>query len=342
VGWLAASAVALIAGVVSAQPKPADESFVLGKALMDQGRVAEACAKFAESLSLERRGGTLLNLASCREKEGRHATALRLFEEAKDRAVKDGRSDRVDLARREIDRLRARLSWLTVRAARGAAAPDLVVQRDGELLAPERWGVIEAVDPGPHTVVAVAPGRPRFEVTVTVGEAGDAQVVEIPAPATEKPPPPTPPVPVERPPSPVPAPVLVPAASAPSVPAAPAPPPPPRAWVRPVGGVVTGLGAAAFVTGLVFGANAIRDVRESDPLCPKDVCLTMGAFQQAKSAAVEARISDVMIPVGLLAAAGGLYLLIGPRPEPSNRPAAVKVTARFGRGASGLSLEGGW
>jgi hypothetical protein len=346
-GGLAAAAVALVAGLAPAQPKPADEAFVLGKALMDQGHVAEACLKFAESLSLERRGGTLLNLASCREKEGRHATALRLFEEARERAVKDGRSDRVDLARREIDRLRPKLSWLTVRLAEGAAAPDLVVQRDGEVLPPDRWGVIEAVDPGPHAVVAVTPGRPRFEATVTVGEAGDAQVVEIPAPPVpaEKPPPPTPPVLAEKPPSPgppIPVPVPAPAASAPAVPAAQALPPPLPAWVRPAGGVVTGLGVATFVVGLVLGVNAIRDVRESDPLCPRDVCTTMGAFHQAQSAAVEARIADFTIPLGLLAAAGGIYLMIGPRREPSNRPAAVHVSGRFGRGASGLSLEGGW
>ena len=79
----AATTTLLFALPAPAQITPADSAFLQGKALMDQGRTAEACEKFAESLALERRGGVLLNLAVCREEQGRYATALGLLHEAR-------------------------------------------------------------------------------------------------------------------------------------------------------------------------------------------------------------------------------------------------------------------
>src|SRR6185437_420987 len=92
----------LAASSAPAQTTPSDIAFFEGKALMEQGRTAEACEKFTASLALERRGGVLLNLAVCREKQGRYATALTLFHEARERASKDGRPDRVALAEEHI------------------------------------------------------------------------------------------------------------------------------------------------------------------------------------------------------------------------------------------------
>lgn len=198
-GWLALLVLLTSALPTLAQPSSADQLFQQGKALMAQGSVVEACQKFAESLALAHRGGTLLNLAVCREKEGRYATALRLFQQAREIALKAGGTEREQLARAHIEKIRTRLSWLTVRVVPGAELPDLVVQRDGEDLPRDRWNNVEAVDPGGHTVVATAPGHVRFDVTVVVGDAGDKQVVEIPAlapeapPAAASPPPATPP-----------------------------------------------------------------------------------------------------------------------------------------------------
>jgi hypothetical protein len=324
-GWLAA----LVLGSLPAraQPAPADDAFVLGKALMDQGRIAEACTKFAESLALDRRSGTLLNLAVCREQEGRHATALRLFEEARARAVKDGRADRVALTEEHLARIRPRLSWLTLRVAAGAVGPDLVVLRDGEELPRVRWGTIEALDPGPHTVVATAPGRARFEATVVLGPAGDAQVVEVPAPA----PPLSAPAPPTRP-----------------LEVADAVPPPPRRSSSPVlaiGWTFTGVGAAALVAAGVFGVKAIHDVRVSDMQCPGNICTTTDAFQQAQDARTEARLADIVTPVGLFTTAAGLYLLLRNRPEPSGQRATTslpRLSTAVAYGAWCISLRGPW
>ncbi|MFO0759346.1 MAG: hypothetical protein U0359_22830 [Byssovorax sp.] len=48
----------------------AEAAFEAGRELMRQGKVPEACAKFDESLRLDRALGTLLNLAMCEEKKG--------------------------------------------------------------------------------------------------------------------------------------------------------------------------------------------------------------------------------------------------------------------------------
>jgi tetratricopeptide (TPR) repeat protein len=295
---LAAAASALVAGRAAAQLSPADDAFLQGKALMQQGRTAEACEKFAESQVLAPRGGTELNLAVCREKQGRYATALRLFHEARERAAKDGRSERIALAEARIQALQGMVSWLTVRLAPGADAPDLDVQCDGEALPRESWGKLRAVDPGPHRVTAVAAGRPRFEETVQIREARDAQVVEIPAapepPAARR-------LLVESVPSPLPPRAPEPSSVLP--------------WTTPVGWVAVGLGAAALATGTGFGIRAIVDVHESAPLCPNGLCTTMAAYAQSQDAHPAARVADVALPLGLLATGAGLYLLLRSRPS---------------------------
>src|SRR5262249_43356511 len=60
----------------------AEALFEEGRRLMSEGKVADACPKFADSQSLDPSPGTLLNLASCYEKMGMTATAWATYREA--------------------------------------------------------------------------------------------------------------------------------------------------------------------------------------------------------------------------------------------------------------------
>ncbi len=339
------AAVALLRGAPAlAQTTPSDDAFLQGKALMEQGHTEEACRKFAESLALERRGGTLLNLGVCWEKQGRYATALRLLHEARTRALKDGRPERVALADERLRQVEGRVSWLTVRVAPAAAAPDLTLACDGEDLPRESWGTLRAVDPGPHTIVAAAAGRARFEVTIQVGPAGDAQIVEIPAPTASPPTPAPAPVPVAAPaPAPTAAPALV-AAAPPARDPTPAPVAA-RSWIRPVSGAVVGLGAVVLVVGAVYGVEAILYIQQSNPHCPNDVCNTPGAFQQNADAHTAASVADIAIPAGLVVTGVGLYLLLRRVPPAVARPATAlleRVAPALAPGVTRVSLRGAW
>ncbi|PKN32506.1 MAG: hypothetical protein CVU63_18685, partial [Deltaproteobacteria bacterium HGW-Deltaproteobacteria-20] len=97
--------------------KRADEFFERGRILLDEGRYPEACEAFGESMRMEPGGGTLLNLALCHELEGQFATALREYHEALDRAIADGRQDRIQLARTRSEVVTARVARFTVEIA---------------------------------------------------------------------------------------------------------------------------------------------------------------------------------------------------------------------------------
>src|SRR5262249_17506611 len=59
----------------------ADALFREAPTLVQKGQLSEACAKYAESQRLDPANGTLLNLALCNEKQGRHAAAYRQLQE---------------------------------------------------------------------------------------------------------------------------------------------------------------------------------------------------------------------------------------------------------------------
>lgn len=169
-------------------PDPDTESdrlFYEGNQLIAEGKTAEACERFERSLALRRRGGTLLNLALCREAEGALSRALPLFEEARSIAARDGRAAREETARQHIASLRPKLGWitLTVAASEGASATvtlDTRVDLDGEPIPREKWGADIPVMPGRHVVIARAPGKREVEVSVVVSRAGESHRVEIP------------------------------------------------------------------------------------------------------------------------------------------------------------------
>lgn len=318
-----------------------DELFQQGKALMDQGSFPEACQKFAESLALARRGGTLLNLAVCREEQGLYATALQLLQEAHDVAVRDGRSARVALAEKRIERVRTKLSWLTVKLASGARMSALTLQQDGKELGRDRWGVLQAVDPGQHTIEATAPGRSPFKVTVVVGPAGDEQVVEIPEllfeakgegdhPSL----------------APTRGPLGEARASVEAGPSGRRGPVKAALFSRTVIGIATiGVGTGALAVGSVFGMKAILDARESHRLCSGNRCPESGGgYEKYQQARTEAVVANYAVPVGLALAGAGTYLLLRARTHVGAQPVAgsLRIVPVVSLNMAAGSLWGTW
>jgi hypothetical protein len=162
--------------------RESDRLYYEGKALYEEGsNIAEACAKLEQSLVLLRRGGALRALALCREAEGKPVAALALFEEAIRLAERDGDTARQQIARKQLDELQTKLSWIALAIGSGGAdIPGLAIMHDGAALPQEKWSSPVAVDPGAHVIAATAPGRESFEASVAIASAGETHHVRIP------------------------------------------------------------------------------------------------------------------------------------------------------------------
>jgi hypothetical protein len=148
--------------------------------LMAAGKLDEACPKFAESQRLDPATGTLLNLATCHERQGKLATAWLEYSDVIAGARRDGRQDRVDYANERVAALEPRLSRLTLVLAAGADDPSLLVELDGASFGRAAIGAPTPVDPGKHTVRASAPGKKPWQQEITIGAEADQQILTIP------------------------------------------------------------------------------------------------------------------------------------------------------------------
>ncbi|HKO48465.1 MAG TPA: hypothetical protein VJV79_12115, partial [Polyangiaceae bacterium] len=137
----------------------AESLFREGKRLSGERKFAEACPKFAESYKLDPGLGTLLNLATCHESEGKPATAWAEFSEASSRARREGDTERAQLAEERVRALEPKLAHVSITLATGAAVPGLVIKFDTRELASAALGLPIAVDPGKHVLEASAPGK---------------------------------------------------------------------------------------------------------------------------------------------------------------------------------------
>lgn len=172
----------------SAQPithdtAAAEAAFADARALIRQGRYAEACPKLETSFALDPALGTLLNLSDCFERTGKTASAWVRYREAAAMAVQQGHREREAIARARVSALEPRLCRLVVKTSH---APNLEVTRDGLAVDRAALGLPVPVDPGPHVVTADAPGATTFTTRIEV-RAPDKEgacaltVVEIPA-----------------------------------------------------------------------------------------------------------------------------------------------------------------
>lgn len=144
--------------------------------LIAQGKIAEACPKYAESQRLDPQLGTLLHLADCLEQNGQTASAWASFREASEVAEKKGDTRRA-LAEQRIQALVPRLSKLQINVPAGSS---FHIERDSIVVGSALWSAPVPTDPGPHTITASAPGRRSWTGTAVVKADGSTTVIDVP------------------------------------------------------------------------------------------------------------------------------------------------------------------
>jgi hypothetical protein len=293
-----------------------------GKALMAERKIGEACRKLEESARLDRLPGTVLNLAVCHEAEGRTASAVSEFQEARVLAQRDHRDDRVAFTDQHLRGLETKVSALIIVVGPGVDVPELSVTRDGEPVAREAWGKRVAVDPGDHVVEASAPHKNPWKTTVSVQGDGATQVVTLAPLGDVLPPPPAPP------------PVGVPGSTAdPSVstkseglPAS-----------RVIAIVSAGFGVAAVGVGSYAGVLAIQKHADPRATCTTTPCAeSVSLNNQAKFAA---DASTVSFGIGILGLVAGAYLWLWPSHPPAHA-AAIRFVPSCAPDGGSLGVAG--
>lgn len=202
-----AAAILMVSSLASAQardPAGAEKLYDEGAKLLAAEDWPGACAKFEQSFALDPAPGTLLNLSSCAERDGKLALAWSRLRDAKslnaDTASETRRAEIARFIDAGIARLEPRIPQLTLHVKDAPA--DVQVKRDGQ---PTAIGAALPVDPGKHVIEVTAPGREPVRKEITLAEgAKEELVLEVgPAAALAPPPPPVspdPPPPATEPP----------------------------------------------------------------------------------------------------------------------------------------------
>jgi hypothetical protein len=308
-----AISLALPAGA-RAEPKGdvarADALFNAGKALLDAGQYADACAKFAQSKQLAPGLGVTLYLADCYERIGRTASAWTEFRSAEGLA-RERNDKRADVARGRAQALEPKLDRLTISVAPTVPLAGLQVLRDGAPVSQEEWGLAVPVDPGDHVVVVSAPGHNGRTIGAHVGPEYPTATVRIESldDATA-----TGPAPSATATAPVAPPIANPTtARTPSEAGPGGPETPGDAGLirRRVGVGLVGAGAVGVVVGSIFGIVAKSKLNQSNdgPCDASDHCDPTG-LSLRQSASSAATVSTISFAVGAAALGAGIVLYV--------------------------------
>jgi hypothetical protein len=155
---------------------------------MDARRPAEACPLLEDVLAaLPDLVGAKLTLAECYTQTGRLASAFGLYAAVEQEAAQAGQEVRRKKAAEKVRALEPRLARLSVSVPDALArAEGLVIERDGQRLAPSQWGVALPVDRGPHVIEARLPGQAPWKSAVDVAADGALVAVKVELRAPEK------------------------------------------------------------------------------------------------------------------------------------------------------------
>jgi hypothetical protein len=300
----------------------AEALFQEGRKLVDERRYSEACPKFAESQRLDPGIGTLLNLASCHELEGKIASAWAEFTQALGLASREARASAQQLARTHLDAITPKLPKIVISVAPENELPGLEVRLDSQTIGKPAWGTAAPIDPGPHTIAASAPGKKSWS-TEWVFALSEPKTVVVPLLEAEPPA----------------APPMV-AAPAPEVVEQPAPQPAriaedkPDETRRTIGLVLGGVGAATMGTGIVLGLLAKSKYGDSSAFCDASGGCDSPGLDIRESAVKRGNVATLVFGLGAAATLGGAVLWL----TAPTRPRAVSL----GLGQRGLVLRETW
>lgn len=298
----------------------AEALFRDGRALMDAGKLSEACPKLGESHRLDPKAGTILNLAVCQEQLGQVAQAWASYVEAARFAARANQAGREKAAKKKAAELEAILSKLTIEMQ--GELKDFSIFIDGKAHSPVIVGTALPLDPGDHEVEVRAPGYLPFKSRVNLpkGPADIKLSVPLPlspeTPAASAAPPPAPPASSPPPISPPPPEntILMPP-SPPPVLHSPSPKKENSA-MRTGAYIAGGVGAAGIVLGSIFGIRTFGLKADGDKECDADGYLCSQAGLDAHSAArTSATVSTLSFGVGLagVGTAVALWILSAPQ-----------------------------
>lgn len=301
--------------------------FYEARTLMQQQRYTEACAKLEESDRLDHGIGTQFNLADCHEHIGKVATAWAGFIDVAAQAKVAAQPDRERVAKKRAQALEPRLPKLVIEVPE--APRGLEVRRDGVLVGNPQWNTAVPLDPGPHKIVASAPGKQSWETTVTAVE-GKAAKVAVPRSLPD----------------------VVVTTAAPLAEPRPAEPlafsPTYRddgdsdrgSAQRTAGWIIGGAGVAALAVGAGFGIASMQARSESRDRCRGDACDLEGVALR-DDAIQRGNIATVVSISGGAAVLGGLLLVLtSPRGSDRTRGAAIQPVPNVATSGGGLLLQG--
>jgi hypothetical protein len=260
--------------------KRAREQFGQALALQTAGDWAGALTLLKEVAAVKSTPQVRFNMALCEEKLGKLVAALGDYE----LAASDARAEKADQVAEEVEgrleSLRQRIPKITVK--RGAGADAAIIAVDGVSVGDQVIGTPMPTDPGPHTVEGKAPGFLPFRKSVRLAEQ-QSESVEIVLEAEPAPPP-------NR--GPVGAPVSD------------------RKGMRVAGYVVGGAGIVGLGAAAVFYGLRQKKISDLDKACPNRQCPSTAQQTDIDSGKLYTTLFDVTLPIGALALAGGIVLVL--------------------------------
>ena len=328
-------AMCCVSRIAAAQGLPdAETLFRDGKALMQQGKIAEACDAFEASEQADHSVATVLSLADCRDKNRQYASAWSLFLQADSQTRTDPSKAALNrTARARAAAIEPRLSYLTVSVSNENRIEGLTLTRNGKAFDPMLWNRALAVDGGDYIIAGRAPGHEPWQTTAHVAAERARVSVEVPKFKD-----------------------LGKLISPPAATAAPATEPDETEpsgdeVVRPAGMFTTrrkialgvaGAGVIGVVTGVVFGVSAKHDQDDAYKLCPTAATPCAQADQAnalLKSGRSRALEANVAFGIGAAVAIGAGVLWFTGAPDREN-PRRVSVVPSVAPGEAGVALIG--